>query len=78
MEEYCDGSIARVYNTLWFFFFVELFVIIFILTLYPSNLSQAWNKRTKKVEIIIIIIINIMFSFISDKHYEVLISTDSD
>ena len=56
-----------------FFFFVELFVIIFILTLYPSNLSQAWNKRTKKVEIIII-----MFSFISDKHYEVLISTDSD
>ena len=67
MEEYCDGSI----------FFVELFVIIFILTLYPSNLSQAWNKRTKKVEIIIIIII-IMFSFIQDKHYEVLISTDSD
>ena len=62
----------------FFFFFVELFVIIFILTLYPSNLSQAWNKRTKKVEIIIIIIINIMFSFISDKHYEVLISTDSD
>ena len=60
-----------------FFFFVELFVIIFILTLYPSNLSQAWNKRTKKVEIIIIIII-IMFSFIQDKHYEVLISTDSD
>ena len=59
-----------------FFFFVELFVIIFILTLYPSNLSQAWNKRTKKVEIIIIIII--MFSFIQDKHYEVLISTDSD
>lgn len=58
------------------FFFVELFVIIFILTLYPSNLSQAWNKRTKKVEIIIIIII--MFSFIQDKHYEVLISTDSD
>lgn len=58
-----------------FFFFVELFVIIFILTLYPSNLSQAWNKRTKKVEIIIIII---MFSFIQDKHYEVLISTDSD
>lgn len=76
MEEYCDGSIARVYNTLWgFFFFVELFVIIFILTLYPSNLSQAWNKRTKKVEIIIIVI---MFSFIQDKHYEVLISTDSD
>lgn len=74
MEEYCDGSIARVYNTLSFFF-VELFVIIFILTLYPSNLSQAWNKRTKKVEIIIIII---MFSFIQDKHYEVLISTDSD
>ena len=67
MEEYCDGSI----------FFVELFVIIFILTLYPSNLSQAWNKRTEKVEIIIIIII-IMFSFIQDKHYEVLISTDSD
>ena len=58
------------------FFVVELFVIIFILTLYPSNLSQAWNKRTKKVEIIIIIII--MFSFIQDKHYEVLISTDSD
>lgn len=77
MEEYCDGSISRVYNTLWVvFFFVELFVIIFILTLYPSNLSQAWNKRTKKVEIIIIIII--MFSFIQDKHYEVLISTDSD
>ena len=74
MEEYCDGSIARVYNTLWVFFFVEFFVIIFILTLYPSNLSQAWNKRTKKVEIIIII----MFSFIQDKHYEVLISTDSD
>ena len=74
MEEYCDGSIARVYNTLWVFFFVEFFVIIFILTLYPSNLSQAWNKRTKKVEIIIIII----FSFIQDKHYEVLISTDSD
>ena len=61
------------------FFFVELFVIIFILTLYPSNLSQAWNKRTKKVEIIIIIIIIIMmFSFIQDKHYEVLISIDSD
>ena len=60
-----------------FFFVVELFVIIFTLTLYPSNLSQAWNKRTKKVEIIIIIII-IMFSFIQDKHYEVLISTDSD
>lgn len=57
------------------FFVVELFVIIFILTLYPSNLSQAWNKRTKKVEIIIIII---MFSFIQDKHYEVLLSTDSD
>ena len=76
MEEDCDGSIARVYNTLWVFFFVELFVIIFILTLYPSNLSQAWNKRTKKFEIIIIIII--MFSFIQDKHYEVLISTDSD
>ena len=66
MEEYCDCSI----------FFVELFVIIFILTLYPSNLSQAWNKRTEKVEVIIIIII--MFSFIQDKHYEVLISTDSD
>lgn len=73
MEEYCDGSIARVYNTLRIFFF-KLFVIIFILTLYPSNLSQAWNKRTKKVEIIIII----MFSFIQDKHYEVMISTDSD
>ena len=66
-----------VYTIHYEFFFVELFVIIFILTLYPSNLSQAWNKRTKKVEIIIIIII-IMFSFIQDKHYEVLISTDSD
>lgn len=65
-----------VYTIHYEFFFVELFVIIFILTLYPSNLSQAWNKRTKKVEIIIIIII--MFSFIQDKHYEVLISTDSD
>ena len=64
-----------VYTIHYEFFFVELFVIIFILTLYPSNLSQAWNKRTKKVEIIIIII---MFSFIQDKHYEVLISTDSD
>ena len=64
-----------VYTIHYEFFFVELFVIIFILTLYPSNLSQAWNKRTKKVEIIIIMI---MFSFIQDKHYEVLISTDSD
>ena len=64
-----------VYTIPYEFFVVELFVIIFILTLYPSNLSQAWNKRTKKVEIIIIVI---MFSFIQDKHYEVLISTDSD
>lgn len=57
MEEDCDGSIARVYNTLWVFFFLLNYLLSFLYLRYIRPICpRPETKGQKRLKLLLLLL----------------------